>query len=87
MLNGIGRLNCDKDEFAQAISDGTDFPGWCGWGRFTSITSSRRNLYQINGFSGNQVRYTPNGTFGEERVVGSNLQLQFQAQVALRYYF
>jgi hypothetical protein len=87
VLNGIGRLNCDKQKFAEAISDGDDLPDWCGWGRFTSVTSSRRNLLLISGFSNNQIIYSPNSTFGQESVVGSNLQLQFQAQIALRYYF
>jgi hypothetical protein len=87
VLNGIGRLNCDQDAFNEAIRNGDELPDWCGWGRFTTITSSRRNLFTISGFNGSQIFYNPNATLGNESVVGSNLQLQFQAQVALRYYF
>ncbi|HUF49982.1 MAG TPA: TonB-dependent receptor [Longimicrobiales bacterium] len=87
VLNAIGRLNCSDEEMRAAVRTGADLPGWCGWGRFTTVSSSRRNLFTISGFADDQIRYSTNATFGRETVVGSNLQLQFQAQVALRYYF
>ena len=87
VLNGLGRLWCDEGEFATALAEGEDLPGSCGWGRFTTISGSSRNLYTTSGFTNGQITYSPSTSFGRESVVGSNLQLQFQAQVALRYYF
>ncbi|HEX6694955.1 MAG TPA: TonB-dependent receptor [Longimicrobiales bacterium] len=89
VLNGLSKLNCDKDEFAAAISANKDLPGWCGWGRITTVSGSSRNIFSTSGFNTatNEITYTPSTSFGRESVVGSNLLLQFQAQIALRYYF
>jgi len=87
VLNGIGQLRCDDEEFRSALRSGDDLPGWCGWGRFTTISGSARNLYSTSGFQNGEILYSPSTSFGRESVVGSNLIMQFQAQVALRYYF
>lgn len=87
VLNGLGQLQCDDEEYRKAIRAGTDLPGTCGWGRFTTISGQNRNLFTTSGFTGGQTRYSPSTRFGRETVVGSNLQLQFQMQIALRYYF
>ncbi|MEO5509039.1 MAG: hypothetical protein ABIV28_08185, partial [Longimicrobiales bacterium] len=87
VLNGVGRLFCDKAEYNAAIAKGRALPGSCGLGRYTTISGGNRNLYSTNGFVGDQVKYVPQTTFGNETVIGSNLQLQFQAQIALRYFF
>ncbi len=87
VLNGVGRLFCDKDEYNAAIRAGSDLPGACGLGRFTTVSGSNRNVYATNGFSNGRINYTTLSSFGRETVIGSNLQLQFQAQLALRYFF
>jgi len=87
VLNGIGSLNCDDEKFREALRSGNDLPGWCGWGRFTTVSGSARNLFTTSGFSNGAINYSPSNSFGRESVVGSNLNLQFQAQIALRYYF
>jgi hypothetical protein len=89
VLNGLGRLACDKAEFNAAIKAGTTPEGPCGWGRVTTVSGANRNLYQSPAYSAatNTMTYQPFATFGKETVVGSNLNLQFQAQIALKYYF
>jgi hypothetical protein len=88
VLNGLGRIiSCDSDEMRAAIRTGEDLPGTCGWGRLTTVSGANRNLFTNPGFSNGQIRYSVSPNFGKETVVGSNLQLQFQAQVALRYFF
>jgi hypothetical protein len=59
------------------------------WGRNVSVTAARRNLLlaqQYDAASG-KVLYTVPDTFADRRQVGSNLLLQFSAQVGVRYYF
>ncbi|HSJ08587.1 MAG TPA: TonB-dependent receptor [Longimicrobiales bacterium] len=87
VLNGVGRLFCDSEEFAEALAANADMPTGCGWGRFTTVSGSSRNLFTTSGFSDGMIRYNPSANFGRESVVGSNLNLQVQAQLALRYYF
>lgn len=87
VMNGIGRLNCNEDDFRKALRSGDDLPGWCGWGRLTTVSGSNRNLFTTNGFRDGTILYNPSTSFGRQTVVGSNLIRQFQAQVALRYYF
>ena len=87
VLNGVGQLFCDDDEMREALRAGADLPGTCGWGRFTTVSGSNRNIYRTTGFTNGSIQYAPVTSFGRETVVGSNLQLQFQAQIALRYYF
>ena len=87
VLNGVGRLFCDKEEYNAAVRSGDDLPGACGLGRFTTVSGANRNIYATNGFSDGKIFYTNQASFGRETVIGSNLQLQFQAQIALRYFF
>jgi outer membrane receptor for ferrienterochelin and colicin len=87
VLNGVGRLWCDESEMREALAAGDDMPGTCGWGRVTTVSGASRNAFSTSGFTNGQITYTPFTSFGRESVVGSNLQLQFQAQVGLRYYF
>ena len=86
VVNGIGRLLCDADE---AEADGTWTEGACGWGQYTTIRSDRRNvLAPVRYDAGtNRILYEVPTTFGQRRQAGADLLLQFQAQVALRYYF
>lgn len=59
------------------------------WGRNVSVTAARRNLLlaqQYDATSG-QVQYTVPTTFADRTQVGSNLLLQFSAQIGVRYYF
>jgi hypothetical protein len=88
VLNGLGRIiNCDDEEMRTSIRTGAALPGTCGWGRLTTVSGSRRNLLTSPSFSDGRIRYNVSQDFGKETVVGSNLQLQFQAQIALRYFF
>jgi hypothetical protein len=89
VLNGVGSLFCDKDEARASIRGGTNLTGTCGWGRVTTVSGANRNVYTVGSFNGtnNSITYAPATTFGKETVVGSNLNLQFQTQIALKYYF
>ena len=87
VLNGVGRLWCDESELRDALAAGDDMPGTCGWGRVTTVSGASRNIFSTSGFSNGAITYSPATSFGRESVVGSNLQLQFQAQIGLRYYF
>jgi hypothetical protein len=82
VLNGVGRLFCSEGDFAANPTQGT-----CGWGRRTTISGANQNLFISPTTQNGQVFYTPNRTMGRETVLGSNLQLQFQAQIGLRYTF
>jgi hypothetical protein len=90
VLNGLGQLGCNKDDYNAAVKAGTDLPGTCGWGRVTTVSGANQDLFNsvgsYNSATG-QITYGPNKTFGRETVVGSNLNLQFQTQIALKYYF
>ena len=59
------------------------------WGRNVSVTAARRNLLLAQDYdaSNSQVRYTVPNTFASRTQVGSNLLLQFSAQIGVRYYF
>ncbi len=78
VLNGLGRLFCD---------DLTS--GFCGLGRVTGVFGSDQELLDPRGFdpATGQILYQVNDDFGEEQLLGANLVLQFQLQVALRYFF
>ncbi len=84
VLNGIGRMFCDESD---PTSDFTS--GWCGLGRRTGIFGQDADLLLPAGFDqGTQrILYDVNPTFGTEDNLGSNLILQFQAQIGVRYYF
>ena len=59
------------------------------WGKYESITAARRNLLAPVSYnaSSNQIEYTVPTTFGQKTQVGTNLLLQFSAQVGMRVYF
>ena len=59
------------------------------WGRNVSVTAARRNLLLAQDYdaTNGQVRYTVPATFASRTQVGSNLLLQFSAQIGVRYYF
>ncbi len=82
VLNGVSQIFCSDEEFAEDPTSGV-----CGLGRFTSVSGSSRNIFRPAGFAGDEVTYNVSDTFGREGVVGSNLLLQFQAQIGFKYYF
>lgn len=58
------------------------------WGNFTGVFSSDRNLLLPQGYSeGSGTFYDVPASFARERVIGDNLQLQFQARIGVKYYF
>jgi hypothetical protein len=59
------------------------------WGRFVGIFSSDQNLLEARSYdtTTNQILYEVGDSFGEEGVIGTNLFLQFQLQLGLRYFF
>ncbi len=59
------------------------------WGRYESVTTSRRNLLTPQGYNAatGEVLYTVPETFGDRTQVGFNLLLQFSAQLGARLYF
>ena len=59
------------------------------WGRNVSVTAARRNLLVAQQYdaTNGEVQYTVPTTFGNRTQVGSNLLLQFSAQIGVRYYF
>lgn len=59
------------------------------WGRNVSVTAARRNLLLAQQYDAGtgQVQYTVPATFASRTQVGSNLLLQFSAQIGVRYYF
>jgi outer membrane receptor for ferrienterochelin and colicin len=89
VLNGIGTALCDGDEANAAIRNGTNVTGACGLGRVTTVSGANRNIYTVGSFNSatNSITYAPSTNFGKETVIGSNLNLQFQTQIALKYYF
>ena len=59
------------------------------WGRNVSVTAARRNLLipQAYDATSGEIQYTVPTNFGDRTQVGSNLLLQFSAQLGIRYYF
>ncbi len=64
------------------------------WGQYRGVTMARRNLLEPRGFVYDQVSpdegvitYRVPATFGERRELGTNLMLQWQMQLSLRYRF
>jgi hypothetical protein len=53
------------------------------------VFGSDTNLFEARGYDAgaNQVLYEVGDTFGTEDVLGSNLILQFQAQIGIKYFF
>jgi hypothetical protein len=84
VLNGVGRLFCDEGDEDADLTEGA-----CGLGRVTGVFGSDTNLFEARGYDAgaNQVLYEVGDTFGTEDVLGSNLILQFQAQIGIKYFF
>ena len=59
------------------------------WGKYESYTTSSRNLLTPQSYNASteRIEYTVPTTFGTRRQVGTNLLLQFSAQLGARYYF
>lgn len=84
VLNGVGRLLCDE-----GTDDFDPTSGVCGLGRVTGVFGANTNLLEVEGFdpADGEIQYSVNDRFGQEDLLGSNLILQFQAQIGFRYYF
>ncbi|HSM09636.1 MAG TPA: TonB-dependent receptor [Gemmatimonadota bacterium] len=84
VLNGLGRLFCDE-----AAEDVDLTSGSCGLGRVTGVFGSDQNLLEARGYdaAGNRVLYEVGDSFYTEDVLGSNLVLQFQTQIGIKYFF
>lgn len=82
VLNGVSNLFCDDEEFDEDPTDGV-----CGLGRITTISGADTNVFFVEGFEDGDIRYEVAENFAEEGFLGSNLLLQFQVQVGLKYYF
>jgi|GEM_PF-856161 len=84
VMNGLGNLFCSDDDFEDDPTDGA-----CGWGRITTVSGADTNVYFSPTYdeSANVVRYEVAENFGREGFLGSNLLLQFQAQLGFKYYF
>ncbi len=82
VLNGVGRIFCDEDE-----DDRTS--GACGLGRVTGVFGSDQNILEARAFDAgsNEILYEVGDSFFTEDVLGSNLILQFQAQIGIKYFF
>jgi hypothetical protein len=64
------------------------------WGQYKGVTTTRRNLLDPRSFQADpanpeqgRILYRVPTTFGERRELGTNLMLQWQLQLALRYHF
>ena len=59
------------------------------WGKYESYTTTSRNLLTPQTFdpTTQEITYTVPTTFGTRRQVGTNLLLQFSAQLGARYYY
>ena len=59
------------------------------WGRNVSVTAARRNLLIAQQYDAarGEIKYTVPPSFATRTQVGSNLLLQFSAQIGVRYYF
>jgi outer membrane receptor for ferrienterochelin and colicin len=86
VLNGVGQLFCDRRE---AMQERRYNEGWCGLGQYTTIRTTARNLLAPARYdaAADRVLYTVPTSFGQQRVAGTGLMLQFQAQLAVRYFF
>ena len=90
VMNGLGSLFCDDDEFAEDATSGT-----CGWGRITNISGANTNVVFAEEFdqgdpddpADDRILYEVGQNFAREGFLGSNLLLQFQAQLGFKYYF
>ncbi|MGD2071591.1 MAG: hypothetical protein PVI57_23205, partial [Gemmatimonadota bacterium] len=85
IANGVGQLFCSEDD--RNDDDPNDGP--CGWGRVTGVFGADQNILEVAGFdpTTRRILYDVSDDFYTEDVLGSNLLLQFQAQIGFRYYF
>ncbi|TVP75551.1 MAG: hypothetical protein EA352_08030, partial [Gemmatimonadales bacterium] len=59
------------------------------WGRYISVSAARRNLLLPRNYNPdtNEIEYEVSNNFGNTTQIGSNLLLQFQTQIGVRYRF
>jgi outer membrane receptor for ferrienterochelin and colicin len=59
------------------------------WGKYEAVTAANRNLFVPQNYNPTtqKIEYTVPATFGSRTAIGSNLLLQFSAQLGARYYF
>jgi hypothetical protein len=59
------------------------------WGRYMGVFGANRDLLTPNSYDpvSQQIKYSVPTTFGSQGVVGTNLLLQFQGKVGLKYFF
>lgn len=59
------------------------------WGKYTGVFGANTDLLSPTGFDATSQRilYSVPTTFGSQGVVGTNLLLQFQAQLGLKFTF
>jgi hypothetical protein len=86
IVNGVGQLFCDREE---AIAERRYHQGVCGWGKYMGVYSASRNIMTPVSYdrAANRILYTVNDGFGTLGMAGTNLNLQFQAQIGVRYSF
>jgi hypothetical protein len=82
VLNGVSSIFCSDADFEDDPTSGL-----CGLGRITNISGSRTNVFNVEGFDGANTTYSVSENFAQEGFLGSNLLLQFQVQMGLKYYF
>jgi outer membrane receptor for ferrienterochelin and colicin len=86
VVNGIGQLLCNREE---AIERNEYHQGKCGWGKYMGVFGASRNIMTPVSYDQgtNRILYNVAPGFGALGMTGTGLNLQFQAQVALRYHF
>jgi hypothetical protein len=86
VANGVGQLLCNLDE---ARAANTYHQGTCGWGKYMGVFGASRNIMHPVSYdrATNRILYDVRDGFGALGMVGTNLNLQFQAQIGLRYHF
>lgn len=57
------------------------------WGRVTGVFGANRNILQPVSFQDGKTLYRVPENFARESALGTNLLLQFQAQVGVKYFF
>ncbi len=57
------------------------------WGQYRAVSAANRNLLAPQAYQSGEILYTVPTTFGNRAALGTNLLLQFSAQIGLRYSF
>lgn len=57
------------------------------WGQYRAVSAANRNLLAPQSYQNGSIQYTVPTTFGNRQALGTNLILQFSAQIGLRYSF